>query len=409
MVDAARHPLALRPPRRRSSRGTSRGPVGLTSSPTLPGGHGSPVSTSTMATSSVSGPSEPSGVSGVRAIATPPSVEPNPSTTNTPNRSREPGQVAGRALVAVHELQRIVGVVVARRGGQDVGQRLADVVGVGGAVAPDVGDEPRRGELAPQRNRRRPRRPRPPSPPSPRWSGTAASTGRTCRRDRARIASASIRPGKATLSCVTRTALGSPLVPEVKISMNRSSGLGSANVDRRAAVCRRVRLPTAVIRRRRCVDAVGNACRVVGEDQLAVGTCDVTGEGVTAAGRVEPDRAPARPAPAATSTVEKNGVLPSSTPTCGGLAGSSRATSAAASSAPAWMWSRQLTNESALVHTAIGDVDERRQQLGDGRAWRSGHLTPSVRRASRPVRGRCAAAAPVAPPTANSVCLAARK
>ena len=38
------------------------------------------------------------------------------------------------------------------------------------------------------------------------------------------------------------------------------------------------------------LDAVGNACRVVGEDQLAVGTCDVTGEGVTAAGGVEPNR-----------------------------------------------------------------------------------------------------------------------
>ena len=60
-------------------------------------------------------------------------------------------------------------------------------------------------------------------------------------------------------------------------------------------------------------------------------------------------------------------VLPSSTPTCGGLAGSSRARSAAASSAPAWMWSRQLTNAVLGVDTAIGDVDERRQQLGDGR------------------------------------------
>ena len=49
---------------------------------------------------------------------------------------------------------------------------------------------------------------------------------------------------------------------------------------------------------------------------------------------------------AATSTVEKNGVLPSSTPICGGLAGSSRAASVAASAAPAWMWSRQLTNSS---------------------------------------------------------------
>ena len=58
----------------------------FTSSPTTPAGHGSPVSGSTISTPSGSGPNAPAGVSGVRAIATPPSVEPNPSWTTQPNR-----------------------------------------------------------------------------------------------------------------------------------------------------------------------------------------------------------------------------------------------------------------------------------------------------------------------------------
>ena len=42
--------------------------------------------------------------------------------------------------------------------------------------------------------------------------------------------SASMRPGHATFSWVTRTAFGSPLVPDVKISMNKSSGPRRAKV-----------------------------------------------------------------------------------------------------------------------------------------------------------------------------------
>src|SRR5439155_10922144 len=39
---------------------------------------------------------------------------------------------------------------------------------------------------------------------------------------------ASIRPGTAIFPCVHLTAFGSPLVPDVKISMSRSSGLAGA-------------------------------------------------------------------------------------------------------------------------------------------------------------------------------------
>ena len=39
---------------------------------------------------------------------------------------------------------------------------------------------------------------------------------------------ASIRPGMAIFPCVHRTAFGSPLVPDVKISMSRSSAAAGA-------------------------------------------------------------------------------------------------------------------------------------------------------------------------------------
>ncbi len=66
----------------------------------------------------------------------------------------EPWQIPWCALVAVQDPQRIVGVVGLLRCGQDVGQRLADVVRVRRAVAADIGEESRCGELAPQANRR---------------------------------------------------------------------------------------------------------------------------------------------------------------------------------------------------------------------------------------------------------------
>ena len=63
--------------------------------PNLAGGHGRPVSGSSRATPSASLPSAPGGVPGVRLTDTPPSLEPNPSTTRQPNLSanaaRSPG------------------------------------------------------------------------------------------------------------------------------------------------------------------------------------------------------------------------------------------------------------------------------------------------------------------------------
>ena len=63
--------------------------------PNLAGGHRRPVSGSSTATPSASLPSAPGGVSGARLIATPPSVEPNPSITVQPNRSANLARSAG--------------------------------------------------------------------------------------------------------------------------------------------------------------------------------------------------------------------------------------------------------------------------------------------------------------------------
>ena len=65
----------------------------------------------------------------------------------------EVGDVAVGGLVAERRPQRVVRVVRLFGRGQHQGQRLADVVHVGRAVAPDVGEEPRRRELR-RRHRR---------------------------------------------------------------------------------------------------------------------------------------------------------------------------------------------------------------------------------------------------------------
>ena len=74
-----------------ASAGLSSSPPG----PNLAGGHGRPVSGCRMATPSASLPNAPGGVPGVRLIATPPSVEPNPSITVQPNRSANLARSAG--------------------------------------------------------------------------------------------------------------------------------------------------------------------------------------------------------------------------------------------------------------------------------------------------------------------------
>ena len=53
----------------------------------------------------------------------------------------EPGHVGLGGLVAEHPPQRVVGIVGLLGGVQDVGERLAHVVEVGGAELPDVGEE----------------------------------------------------------------------------------------------------------------------------------------------------------------------------------------------------------------------------------------------------------------------------
>ena len=156
------------------------------------------------------------------------SVDPKPS--HTVQSNRRPNSSMSRSLASLpnatrNGLSRVVGLF---GGGQDVGQRLADVVHVGRAVAPDVGQEPRRGELrrAPSRPRRRARRS---SPRTRRWSGTAASPGSRRRRQSRLVPLRPARcPRTAPSACGTSTALGSPLVPEVKIIMKVSSGVDLA-------------------------------------------------------------------------------------------------------------------------------------------------------------------------------------
>ena len=146
----------------------------------------------------------------------------------------------------------------------------------------------------------------------------------------------------------------------------------------------------------------------LGEHQLAVGVLDVAAQRVTAAGRVQPHRhrCPRRPQPPAAS--EKNGVLPSSTPTCGGAPGRARRAAAPPRVARgAAMWLRQVTNESSNRHAAVG----RRRSSGAGAGLATDRSSGTayaerLRPGCRPVRGRVAAAARWRPPSANSVCLA---
>jgi hypothetical protein len=67
---------------------------------------------------------------------------------------REALEVVLRALVAERDLQRIIGVVGALGRGEDVGERLADVVEERDAVLPHVRQEARRREASAQRHRR---------------------------------------------------------------------------------------------------------------------------------------------------------------------------------------------------------------------------------------------------------------
>ena len=88
----------------------------------------------------------------MREITTAFSVDPKPSTTRHPKRSRERSDVAVAGLVAERQPQRVVGVVGPGGRGQDVGERLADVVHVRRAVAAYVGEEAARREPLRQRD-----------------------------------------------------------------------------------------------------------------------------------------------------------------------------------------------------------------------------------------------------------------
>ena len=250
----------------------------------------------------------------------------------------------------------------------------------------------------------------PPSRPSPRWNGTAASTGSTTSSGPSPNRCGEHHARERDLPWVHRTALGSPLVPEVKISMNRSSGSASAKRDRRAAVGGEFGCPV----RRFDVDdgrpvAGRRPTRRIGEHDLAVGVRDVARPAPRRAGSgsARPARCP--PAPRRPARCEKNGVFPAARRHA--AAGRDRAGPAARrpASAPCSMWSRQLTNESSIVHT-------RGRSTSTSGASRSATVTvreltsrspdqAGVSASSRPMRSSC----PVAPPTANSVCLAARK
>ena len=121
-------------------------------------------------------PREPFGVPGSRVMMTAFSVEPKPSHTSVSNR--RPNSSMSRSLASLPNATR--SGLSASSGsfgsGQDVSQRLADVVHVRRAVASDVVQEPRRRELRREPSPRRSRSPRP-SPPPTHWNGRAASTG----------------------------------------------------------------------------------------------------------------------------------------------------------------------------------------------------------------------------------------
>ena len=98
-----------------------------------------------------------------------------------------------------------------------------------------------------------------------------------------------------TFSCVIRTAFGSPLVPEVKISMNSESRsrLGVGRRRRRGlARAAPVRVVAALADRtpaRSMPSSSGSSARV-GDHDLAVGLADVGEQRLAAAGGVQPDR-----------------------------------------------------------------------------------------------------------------------
>ncbi len=158
--------------------------------------------------------------------------------------------------------------------------------------------------------------------------------------------SASIRPGNATLSWVTRTALGSPLVPEVKMSMNRSSADRSANVtgvSRYDASSAAQSADSTSMKSTPGGTASGLSASTSWQSALAISRASASPRRVWLS---PTGTSPLRPA--ATSRLEKNVVLPRSAPMCGGFEGSNRARSAAASCAPAVMWSARPADERIL-------------------------------------------------------------
>ena len=96
---------------------------------------------------------------------------------------------------------------------------------------------------------------------------------------------ASIRPGPAIFPCVHLTAFGSPLVPDVKISMSRSSGPGRRHLERGA------RGQVEPVERQHRDVHRGQQRRVArfGQHVLAVGPGHVPGQGFAAPDRVERD------------------------------------------------------------------------------------------------------------------------
>ena len=305
----------------------------FTSSPITPGGHGSPgVDVDDL---------DPVGQRaqctrrGVRcaAIATPPSVEPNPSMTMHAEPRREPVDVRGCTLVAVHRPQRVVGVVRTLGCGQHVRQRLADIVGVGGAVAAYVGQELRRRELAPQHHR---------APACQRHRPADQHGVRVEQRHRhvADVVGPSpnrsviVTPAIATLPWLQMHRLRVAAGARGEDQHEQVVGLGRREPHRCVAVRgylgrpdRRVDVDVRRCRRR---------ARPMPNRQAPAGNP----HGRYRAASAAPRRIGFRPTgtipdkPAATSSDEKNGVFCSSTPTCGGRAGSSRACSAAATAAP---------------------------------------------------------------------------
>ena len=186
-------------------------------------------------------------------------------------------------------------------GGEDVGERLADVGEPGGAEVPDVGEKARRAEPAGQRHRGAHGQRGGPQ----RHDGVAVEERHGAVADVVALEPVDLADARPAMAArrpwVQRTALGSPVVPDVKSSRRRSSGATSPDGPDARRGRRRGSIDAGRGTRRsstRRMRSIGDVevealeepgARVVGHEELAVGEADVAGQLLAPPGGVDPD------------------------------------------------------------------------------------------------------------------------